>query len=401
MPTTHWPCLLLQMPKLLGAGNAFFASSTASQDLTWDDVDTFYAMEPSLRGDVLAGAGKVVVEKLRGTFLCLEEAWRDEELRETFLQLPLAAVEAIAAMDELQVLSENTVATALASWVAADPSSREEAGPALLRHLRLHHLTQAYIGGVLLKLPGIGKHVTVEQLAAVAQYSKASAWGRARARAFQSLKPARSGIPPSSQLLLEWQIPLADLMHSVKHCLAREACCTATTSLGPTENLVSQATSDWAVQGPDSFYNGFRLTLASGIPPRAQAVAVALLVSAEVASGLPGACFLPAGLTAVELQVCRVEWTVPDGLLQAPFVVGARQCRVEDTDHLAACQLRMLDVGPGAVHDALSLLAGLQLLQNHVTTVSPDQVQATKRVCRLLGPRDQKVLLRCFVNGCD
>jgi hypothetical protein len=100
---------------LLEAGNAYFAA-TAASSLTWADVATFYSMEASLREGVLQqGPGMPVTDKLRSTFLCLEEAWRDEDLRGAWLDLPLPAVELLAAMDELQVVSENAVATALAS----------------------------------------------------------------------------------------------------------------------------------------------------------------------------------------------------------------------------------------------------------------------------------------------
>ena len=137
-------------------------------DLSWEDVAAFYSMPDSLREGVLKEAVKVFAGRLRTSFLCLEEAWRDQALRDAFLQLPLGAVEALAAMDDLQVVSDNTVALALASWLAAH-KTRLAAAPALLAHLRLHQLSQCYLGDVLPQLPGLGAGVTVEQMFAAAQ----------------------------------------------------------------------------------------------------------------------------------------------------------------------------------------------------------------------------------------
>lgn len=201
---------LLQVAGCLAACQGLLQAMNAA-DLTWDDVATFYAMEDSLREGVLQAAGRVVVDKLRGRYLCLEEACRDPEAIEAFLQLPLGAVEALAAMDDLQVASENTVATALAAWLAAHPG-REDAASLLLQHLRLHHLTQAYVGDALLRLPGIGKHVTMQRLAAALQYRAAKSCIKG---AETTLKPARPA--PSSRFCFEWQVPVADvnrLFHS-------------------------------------------------------------------------------------------------------------------------------------------------------------------------------------------
>ncbi len=69
---------------------------------------------------------EVVLQKLKGTFRPLEEAVQDPQLWDTFLQLPLGALEALAAMDDLQVVSENTVALVVACWL--EDGGREPPG---------------------------------------------------------------------------------------------------------------------------------------------------------------------------------------------------------------------------------------------------------------------------------
>ncbi len=77
-----------------------------------------------------------------------------------FLELPLSGCSGGAGSLQtvkLQVVSENTVATALlASWVAHDSEQRKAATARLVHHIRLHHVTQAYVAGMLLQLPRIG-----------------------------------------------------------------------------------------------------------------------------------------------------------------------------------------------------------------------------------------------------
>ncbi len=76
-------------------------------------------------------------------------------------------MEALAALDELHVVSENTLATALATWLAHDLPGRAAAGAQLLELVRLQHLSQCYVREVLPHLPGLGQHLTVQQLLGV------------------------------------------------------------------------------------------------------------------------------------------------------------------------------------------------------------------------------------------
>jgi hypothetical protein len=152
------------VPSCLEACNRRFQGA-AADGVSWADLHTFYNMPDTLRGGVLKQAGEVFAAKLRAAYLHLEEAWREDALRGQFCGLPLGAVEALAALDELQVVSENTVAAALATWLAHGLPGRRAAGKQLLGLVRLQHLSQCYVREVLLHLPGLGEHLTVEQAA--------------------------------------------------------------------------------------------------------------------------------------------------------------------------------------------------------------------------------------------
>ncbi len=54
-----------------------------------------------------------------------------------FLLLPSCEVEKLLASDDMNVPEEETVVTALLSWVCHDASSRQSQLPALLAHIRL------------------------------------------------------------------------------------------------------------------------------------------------------------------------------------------------------------------------------------------------------------------------
>jgi hypothetical protein len=96
-----------------------YFTTVDSQLVSWDDVNSYYSLPASLQErKEFTAAARAFRTKMHSSYTALGEAWGDKELRATFLQLPLAAVEEVASSDDLQVVSENVVATALASWVA-------------------------------------------------------------------------------------------------------------------------------------------------------------------------------------------------------------------------------------------------------------------------------------------
>jgi hypothetical protein len=211
------------VPGCLDACNQRF-QGVAADDVSWADLHAFYSMPDTLRAGVLKQAGEVFAGKLRAAYLCLEEAWRDDELRQQFCELPLGAVEALAALDELQVVSENTVATALATWLAHDLTGRQAAGKQLLGHIRLQHLSQCYVREVLPHLPGLGQHLTLEQALGVVQYVQAPAASRGCLETLAALKAARAQ-PSSRHLGFEWRISTAGLLRLVQQALQHAAAC--------------------------------------------------------------------------------------------------------------------------------------------------------------------------------
>jgi hypothetical protein len=209
---------LLQVPGCLDACNQRIQGA-AADDVSWADLHAFYSMPDTLRTGVLKQAGKVFAAKLTAAYVRLEEAWRDDALRRQFCELPLGAVKALAALDELQVVSENTVATALATWLAHDLPGRHAVGKQLLGHIRLHHLSQCYVSEVLPHLPGLGQHLTVQQLLGVVQHEKVTdAANRGRIEALAAVKAPRAQ-PSSTGLAFEWRVSTAGLLRLAQQAL--------------------------------------------------------------------------------------------------------------------------------------------------------------------------------------
>ncbi len=322
------------MPGCLDACNQRFQGA-AADDVSWADLHAFYSMPDTLRAGVLKQAGKVFAGKLKAVYLCLEQAWRDDALRQQFCELPLGAVEALAALDELQVVSENTVATALATWLAHDLPGRQAAGAQLLGHIRLHHLSQCYMGDVLQHLPGLDRHLTVQQALGMAQYGKVpDAASRRRIKLLAELKPPRAQ-PPSTGLAFEWRVSTAELLQLAQQALQPEP------SWGRVEGdlhryngfvLQPVAETDLAMNGPFLFVH-----LEVSVPPELSEQPSDIASSSALVSGtvqVPGA-------QAGQLVSLGLDWS-----LQA--FKSQRQAHVWQ-----------LQLGEGAVHDMGTLVAAL------------------------------------------
>jgi hypothetical protein len=325
------------VPGCLRACNQHFQGA-AADDVSWADLHAFYSMPDTLRAGVLKQAGQVFAAKLRATYLRLEEAWRDDdddELMQRFCELPLGAVEALAGLDELQVVSENTVATALATWLAHDMTGRQAAGAQLLGHIRLHHLSQCYVREVLPHLPGLGQHLTLEQALGALQYVQTPAASRGRLKTLAALKPPRA-LPSSTDLGFEWRVSTAGLLQLVQQAL--------------------QPKPAWGrLEGGLHRYNGFALQpvactgrigtkpylfvcLEVGVPPE-------LSEEPSIAS----TCALVSGTVQVpgshagQLVSMGLDWRL----------------RPSKSKSICRADIWLLQLGEGAVHDLGTLVAAL------------------------------------------
>lgn len=310
-------------------------STTQPEDLSWHDVSTFYSMADTLREGVLAAAREPFAETLIARFKAFEEAWREDDLRAAFLDLPQAAVEVLAASDKLQVVSENTVATALASWVAHDAKHRGAAALRLAQHIRLQHLTQAYVAHVLLKLPHIGQHISAQRLAAALQRAKTCPVVRVRIKL--DAEPARAAMPAGFENEFSWQLPTRDVLQLV-------------------ETLLEGAKAG-GIGSPLFHYNGFQLQMwfQAGISTTKQVPCLWLWLSVYGCPQLG--------------KLVQVQYVDVAGSILMPASQGHRNVftpstfRVGRTAGLGAkalcCGARTIALGAGAVHDEQTLLAAL------------------------------------------
>lgn len=70
-------------------------------------------------------------------YLSLQEHFLGVMKNQEFLLLPAGEVEKLLVSDDMNVPDEETVVSALLSWVRYDPASRQSQLPALLQHVRL------------------------------------------------------------------------------------------------------------------------------------------------------------------------------------------------------------------------------------------------------------------------
>lgn len=350
--------------------NAYFAR-VPPPPISWDDVSAYYSLPDALRSSAdLTAAAEGFSSKLAGAFRGdFGEAWSDPELRTIFLQLPKAAVEQLAAMD-LEVVSENVVATALASWIAHDRGSRLSAGQDLALLLRLAHLSQAYTKDVLMHLPGIGEHITRQMLLDALQYRQATMG------TLLALGPAcfPSGPrPPSAGPLLEfrWTVSLSNMLELVEACLAED--------------------SHGEFSSPDLYYNGFmvRATMrtthnTSGAPY------LYLLLSVGARAG-----DAPGDVIPVRHVDVRGDVMMP-GVLEGLWhrYSQGSVCRSADPScpEVDVC-LRSIALGEGCVRDAATLVAAV--CKNPSDTSSLTIPAPPNVVARL-----QQVLM-AFTVSCD
>ena len=336
-------------------------------DLDWEDVAAFYSIEPSLREGAMAEAAPAFVAKLKGAFLAFEDAWRDDDLRRQFLGLQLVVVEALAALDELQVVSENTVATALAAWIAHDKEARLPAAKQLLGHLRLQHLTQSFVGDVLLELVGLGGEVTTRQLAAALQYCTASALVRSDIKLQQRMKPPRAQ-PASQKLQFEWRPRLQDLVQLVQQRME-----------GGEKATMSSPVQRW---------NGYQLQLVASASS-SKAGTPHLYVYAQVTadpSSVSGPGLLKSGSVTGTVMLPDLLPPRRNHFTLDLYRVGA------DTGTLAVC--RQIKLGEKAVTDAATLLAALTSSSAYVEKVATPA--PASRVAEL-----QEVPFQCTIASCD
>lgn len=69
--------------------------------------------------------------------LSLQEHFLGVMKNQEFLLLPACEVEKLLVSDDMNVPDEETVVSALLSWVRYDPANRQSQLPALLQHVRL------------------------------------------------------------------------------------------------------------------------------------------------------------------------------------------------------------------------------------------------------------------------
>ncbi len=363
-----------QAPTCLAACNQQLQGKRA-HELSWPDLHAFYSTEASLQEGVLAGAAQPFSAKLRGAFTAFEEAWRDDKLRAVFLDLPLPAVQELAALDELQVASENTVATALAAWLQHGAGGeRLEAAGLLLQHLRLQHLTQAYVGDVLLQLCGLGSVLQQQPglLVAAMQYSQASAAARQRVPALLDMKRCRPQPVACRELHFTWRPSLEEVAHLVQRRL--------------------QEGRKGRLSSPVQRWNGFLLQLeiqAGTTMAKLPTLFVTLCVGAD-----PDACCSCAAAPGASLRSAAVR-----GALQLPGPVsGSSNTFSLDMAASGAWQRTELDVrrvklGDGAVRDSATLVAALTQAGRSVRSVDAPAPQG--RVREL-----QELPIRCTVTEC-
>jgi hypothetical protein len=304
--------------------------SAAAADVSWEDLHAFYGMPDTLRAGVLKQACKVFAAKLSAAFLCLEEAWRDDALRQQFCELPLAAVEALAALDELQVVSENTVATALATWLAHDLEGRLATGQQLLGHIRLQHLSQAYVQGVLPHLPGLGQHLTMQRLLEALRYEKVSAGSRHRVDQLKAMKPPRAQ-PASTGLSFEWYVSTADLLQLVEEVLQPE----------PGKGSLLCSSVHW--------YNGFQLRAAAHVAGNRKEQLYLRIYLAVHSPNTPTIACCP---------IVNGTAQMPGGHTGAQVSMDLAWCQSSCApDHRS--YVWMLTLGQGAVHNMGTLVAAI------------------------------------------
>lgn len=319
----------MQVPGCKDSCNEYFRAASAEQ-LSWEDVDAFYSMPATLREGVLAeAAGQVILQKLHSTFGCLEEVVRDPDLWVTFLQLPKGAVEALAAMDNLQVVSENTVALAVACWLAAH-ESRLPAAPELLNLLRLHHLTHSFLRHVLRHLAGLGEALTLQHCLDAWGYAAAPA--SCRSSLYQGFKPARQ-CPASTELSFQWRVRVSDVVNFIQAQIAPDS---------NEESILRSNIWHW--------YNGFKLGIFMFTRPSAPSPRV--LHACVVAT-----CSTEGGLSnvpSVDIQGSVSMHAGPDGAQLKHSQLMLYGSKADNATRFLAIQL-----GQDHVHDAASLMAAI------------------------------------------
>jgi hypothetical protein len=166
----------IQAPGTLRAQCCTFLARLTAEEVSWQDVVAYYSLSEEVRHAIdacslshatsddaskpvnapgisapCAGADGLGDHSVIGTTFSGKLRSRYIQY---FLDLPAAAAQVLVSCDELAVLSENVVATAVGAWAAVSEEGRWcEAVRELLPHLRLHHLMQAYTAEVLLQLP--------------------------------------------------------------------------------------------------------------------------------------------------------------------------------------------------------------------------------------------------------
>jgi hypothetical protein len=359
-----------QAPTCLTACNQELQSKRA-QDLSWPDLHAFYSTEASLQEGVLAGAALLFSSKLKGAFLAFEEAWRDDQLRGVFLDLPLPAVEELAALDELQVVSENTVATALAAWLQHSGGERQGAAAQLLQHLRLQHLTQAYIGDVLLQLSGLGSALQQQpsMLVAAMQYSQASPAARRRVQGLCDMKCSRPQPATSHALNFTWRPTLEQVAQLVQQRL--------------------QERRKGRLSSPVQRWNGFLLQLeiqAGTTKSKLPTLFVTLCVGAD-----PAACSAP---DAAGLRSAVVKGSVQ---LPGPASGSSNSFSLDmaasGTWQRTEFDVRKIKLGDGAAGDSATLVAALTHASGSVRAVEAPAPEARVRELRELP-------IRCIITQC-
>ena len=88
---------------------------------------------------------------------------RSEELRQTFMDLPLLAVLALLDSDDLATDGEDSVVAAVGCWVDYNEPNAEE-GKQLAHHLRLLQLTEDYLHTVVPTMPWMICHLPLAGL---------------------------------------------------------------------------------------------------------------------------------------------------------------------------------------------------------------------------------------------
>lgn len=211
-----------EVPKVqLAVLDAFSALSV--DDLDWDTALALLDLPFSCaHQDGCKQVCDLATAKLLHMFGDLEEVWANQQLQESLLGLPHAALLRLVQHDELRVAHERTVVFTIMQWwhrqqAKADIASLKQ----LLQQVRMQHLGHLYTATVMMPNAAVRRCFTVPELGCACICTNPSSLAALQEAKTAELHRFPAWTAPrrpasSRQQVLEWRLPLTELQQAVE-----------------------------------------------------------------------------------------------------------------------------------------------------------------------------------------